>query len=426
LTSVDPQDHCLDDVGTALQGEVLLRPSLRGIDPAEGTFGHRLKPVDDRTTASAPWYEYQVSVLLFNRPDYARNTLESIRDQTLQLAPERLTLSVDGYAGSKDEALGKSDRTGEIAELAQSMFPGANVRTMSVNLGIARHFALVEQLAFDDGASEWATFLEEDFVLAPSYLEVMSRLIGHVDAECRIVQVSATGDTLLPETTDADDLRPMFHAWAFALRRSHYLERRGIIDAYLAALADVPYFQRDHDTVLARLVEFGLYPIGSAQDRVKQAVRKHYGKLAVTTAKPYGHYIGAKGEHFVPQTFSELGYDIPPTVPSEVPEFGDGIGAIVPRLVREDQRAWARELQTEWESRLRRATAHAKRCSAEAEIRLAEAVASAARAEYEASVVRGQLADMEVLLDAAENQVRSMLNSRSWRFTAGLRMFGGR
>ncbi len=396
-----------------------------GVDRGGVPVGNRWEQGAGTGEASLSRFAHPVSVLLFNRPDYALITLESLRDQTLPVSPERLIVSIDGYPGSKDEALGKADRTGEVAELARTMFPGATVRSAPFNLGIARHFALVEQLTFDDDAQEWATFFEEDFELAPSYLEVMTELIAHVHAEGRIVQVSATGDTMVPEATDAEVLRPMFHAWAFALRRSHYLERKAIIDAYLEELAEVPYYQRDHVAVISRLVDFGLYPIGSAQDRVKQAIRKHFGVLAVTTARPYGRYIGVEGEHSTPESFAELGYDNPPSIPDEVPEFDDAVAALVPVLVREDQRAWARELNAVWESRLEGATAEAERRSADAEARLAEAAEAAAQTEARASAIRDQLADRELQLEATERELRTMLDSRSWRVTGALRMLGG-
>ncbi len=369
-------------------------------------------------------FGYPVVVLLFNRPEYARTTLESLRDQTLAVPEDRLLVSVDGYAGSKDEALGRADRTAEVAELAREMFPGATVRRAPGNLGIARHFALVEQLAFADEADDWAVFFEEDFVLAPTYLDVLSRLIDHVGPEWRVVQVSATGDTMLPERRDTDVLVPMFHAWAFALRRSHYLERKGIIDAYLEACGDVPYYQRDHDAVIARLVDFGIYPIGSAQDRVKQSIRKHFGRLALTTGRAYGRYIGVEGEHFTPETFTELGYDDPPDVSAALPDLADAIASMVPGLVREEQRAWSRELNVVWEDRLRTARSDAEARAAEAGRRLADAEADARRSADEVSALRARLAETEARLEASEREVHAMRASRSWRATAGLRTLG--
>jgi hypothetical protein len=77
--------------------------------------------------------------------------------------------------------------------------------------------------------------LREDLVLSPRYLEILATLIAYVDVEPRVAQVSATGDTFLTQQRRTNSLCPMWHAWAFALRREHYQERRPIIDEYLRA-----------------------------------------------------------------------------------------------------------------------------------------------------------------------------------------------
>ena len=69
-------------------------------------------------TVPAPRHPFPLSVLLFNRPDNVRITLESLTEQMLSVAPDQLTLSIDGYVGSKEEALGRADRTGEVDAVA--------------------------------------------------------------------------------------------------------------------------------------------------------------------------------------------------------------------------------------------------------------------------------------------------------------------
>ncbi len=227
---------------------------------------------------------------------------------------------------------------------------------------------------FDDDTGDWALCFEEDIVLVPRYLEVMNGLIAHVDAEPGIVQVSATGDTVAPGS---------------------------------------------------RLFDFGLCPIGSSQDCVKQAIRKHLGRLAVATACSYGRHIGVEGEHFTPEVFAKHGYDNPPDLAGEPPEFVGDVSAIVPELLREDQRAWASELDAAWKSRLQHASAEDESRATDAESRLADAVAFAAWAEDRASAVRARLMYVEALLDVPERRVQSVLNRRSWRLTTCLRILGG-
>jgi hypothetical protein len=115
---------------------------------------------DQLLTSTAAKFPYSISVLLFNRPEYARPSLESLKEQTLPVAADRLLLSIDGYAGSKDEALGRADRTAEVEEIAHDLFPEARIRRALRNIGIARHYALVEQQAFEPRAARWAAFFE--------------------------------------------------------------------------------------------------------------------------------------------------------------------------------------------------------------------------------------------------------------------------
>jgi hypothetical protein len=85
-------------------------------------------------TSTAAKFPYLLSVLLFNRPDYARPALESLKEQTLPVAADRLLLSIDGYAGSKDEALGRTDRTPEVEEIAYELFPEACIKRAPRNI----------------------------------------------------------------------------------------------------------------------------------------------------------------------------------------------------------------------------------------------------------------------------------------------------
>jgi hypothetical protein len=386
---------------------------------------------NEGVTTTAARFPYLITVVLFNRPEYARATLESLRNQTLPVASDRFTLSIDGYAGSKDENLGRPDRTGEVEAIAREFFPDARITRASRNIGIARHYALVEHRAFQDSAASWATFFEEDLVLSPRYLEIMATLISHVDAEPRVVQVSATGDTILTEEFRTDALYPMWHAWGFALRREHYQERRPIVDKYLETIAELPYFMRDQVDVWSPLVGFGLYPIASSQDYIKQEIRRHFGGLAVTTARSYCRYIGEDGEHFTPRIFADLGYGCSQDIADGVPTLTQDISAAIADLCRDDRRAWAMELDAVIKSRINSTHAHADLRPSDAELRVANAEARLTEAQELAvearnteSELRARLSHLQALYDDAVHQTEMARASQSWRFTAGARHTG--
>ena len=393
-----------------------------------------------------PEFPYPVCLLLFNRPDDARETLDSLRAQTLGVPDCRLTLSIDGYRGSRDEFLGKPDRTAEMAQLAETVFPDARILRRAENLGIADHYADVEHQVFDDESATWALFFEEDLVLSPVYLENMVRLLDYVAPEERIVVASATGDTLSPKEHGDHALYAMDHAWGFALRRSHYVDRRPLVDAYLATMSGSSYFRRDNAAIMDLFVEEGMYPVGTSQDYVKQAIRRDRGLLAVTTGLNFGRYIGAEGEHFDPETFERLGYGSPAPVSMAPLAFAEPVGEAAERVDREDRRQWAGELDAVWTSRLHEAVAAAESQAADAaawaeaadarsEAVAAWAVAADARSEAaetrleqceaERSELESRLGAVEASLADAVARLEEVRASRSWKLTAPIRALRG-
>jgi hypothetical protein len=295
-------------------------------------------------THICPW---PVGVLLFNKPGDTERTLESLRNQIVAPPDDEILFSIDGYSGSKDEWLGRLDRTADVFDLIRKYFPTSQIVQHSNNLGIAKHFAFIEQQLFDRPNSEWAIFLEDDFVLLPNYLDVLSQLITFVESETEVVLVSATGDTIVEKTRGLDALYPMNHAWAFALRRTHWKERNAIMDVYLKMVRDVSYFERDTEKIMGQLAQLGLIAISSSQDYVKQAIRRRDGKLAITTGHNFGSYVGQYGEHFTPEVFESLGYgQVVPKAPDQwsavvFPSIKDQL-----RLIgQEDQVAFAVEFQ---------------------------------------------------------------------------------
>lgn len=378
-------------------------------------------------------FRYTVATLLFNRPEETSRFLDSLARQRLQISPDDMIFSIDGYSGSKDEHLGRADRTGEIAELVRDRFPEATVMSQPANLGIAAHFAAVEAAAFER-PGEWAVFLEDDYVLSPLYTEALSALLDYVTPFDRIAIASATGDTRVARDRGLDTLYPMDHAWAFALRRSHYEERRPIIDRYLAAMADNSYFQRSGEAINASLAPSGVFPLGTSQDAVKQAIRRRTGKLAVTTALSFGEYIGVTGEHFTPEVFEALGYDSPREESTVIQHFEEPLENLIPILDDEEHAMWAAQAGDSLASILgARDAAIEARDAAIAEASSANEHAMALKAqlddsEREVSRLRAELAAnieravaAETRANAAERDVAEIRNTKSWNLTAPLR-----
>ncbi|MEJ3403526.1 hypothetical protein WDJ51_02155 [Rathayibacter sp. YIM 133350] len=357
-----------------------------------------------------------IHVMLFNRPEYAEQTLTSLRDQVPPVAVGDVVISIDGYQGSKDEFEGRPDRTGDVRAVAEAVLPGARVQTHRRNIGIARHFAEVEERAFA-GGDPWALFLEEDFVLEARYVSTIRTLIRHVHSEQMIVAVSATGDTRSPRIRAEPTLYPMDHAWAFALRREHYLGRRAIVDAYLEIMEGDSYFRRPAD-LRNRLPLISEPPLGTSQDAVKQAIRRSDRKLAVTTGYALGRYVGREGEHFTEELFASMGYGEPAVAPDSAK-----VPVVDSRLV--DTLIWD---EAQVMSEQSRSIAQGQIDEVQARCEDAQNESTRLRRENAQLIdscdsLREELRQSQLKYRERTSEIGALTASRSWRMTRPLRAF---
>jgi glycosyltransferase involved in cell wall biosynthesis len=272
-------------------------------------------------TSTPGTFEFPIGVLLFNQPEYARQVLTSLAEQTLDLDQTRVVVSIDGYAGSKDQLRGLPDQTAEVAQVARELLPNARVVMHTDNLGIARNFDFVERAVFDMDKSRWALFLEHDFVLNANYLEIISSMINYF-ADTPVAQLSATGDTHELNWPRQYGFHVMRHAWAFALSRDFWVERTRYTDVYLDSTKGQPYYKRDRVKAFRALTEVGLFSgLGVSQDAVKEATLYACGRIAVTTHEHHGRYIGEAGEHFTPELFDRLGFQNWDSLNANFPDF---------------------------------------------------------------------------------------------------------
>jgi hypothetical protein len=269
-------------------------------------------------------FPFPVGLILFNSPDYSERVLESLKNQTLVVEDNQLVVVIDGFRGSKPEDLGHEDFTDEIEILTYRYFPNSRILRSELNLGIAKQYEILSKEVFSQQNSTWGLFLEHDFVLNENYLEILEALIRKVENFSEIVQVDATGDTSLPLDFGEKNFYLPIHDWAFALRRSHYLERLNILSEYEKVISGAPYFKRDSQGIYKLLATFGVFPLGSMIDYVNQAIKVKFKNLSITTGEHYGTYIGAEGEDFTKEIYHEMGYQTWVTSNSDLsgyPEF---------------------------------------------------------------------------------------------------------
>jgi hypothetical protein len=187
-------------------------------------------------------FNYPVGVQLFNRPDYARRLLISIKTQSCPVDMGRLFIFIDGFSGSVYQKRGLSDQTVEVESLAQEIFPDATIVKFIENRGIADVQYQLQEMAFSS-TETWAAFFEEDIVLEPTYLQELSELINIVD-DCESVSKVACfqmlGQSNLPRGYDG--FYNGHGTKAFAERKNFFLDKSPMMKAFIALekRSDIP------------------------------------------------------------------------------------------------------------------------------------------------------------------------------------------
>ncbi len=252
-------------------------------------------------------FPYPIGILLFNSPEYSEIVLRSLSSQDIKVDPSRVVIAVDGYINSKDEAVGRNNQVDQVIKIAEKYFPNSKIVHNKNNQGIARQFQFLENELFNFPNSEWALFLEHDFELFPNYLRGIDTFVKVANQFDEVVQVDCTGGSAKAASRGTNSVYPAGHHWAYALKKSHHLERSFILSEYIDSIT-TSYYMRDWQEINNTLQRHGVYPLGSDKDHVEAAIRNKMNKLALTSGLRMGRYIGAEGEHFTPEIFAKMGF----------------------------------------------------------------------------------------------------------------------
>ena len=294
------------------------------------------------TSADTGVFPYPVGILLYNRPEYAEQTLAALASQKLAIDQSRLVIVRDGYVGSRDEAFGDPDFTAEVDRLAERFFPDATHIRFEQNCGIAVAYEEMADWCFS-GNADWAAFFEEDFVVDQDYTQVLERLI---DATAHVPQVaclSATGDISVNRNRGWETFYPDRHLWAYVLRRTVREQWRATKADYLKLLASRAYWDRDTDAIVSGMAKRGIMIPSGSQDYVKFGFMRANGYLALNTAHAHGEYIGRVGLHHTDEVFAASGYDVERAPRDEIAVIPSLTPELLVELELESRSLWARE-----------------------------------------------------------------------------------
>lgn len=242
-----------------------------------------------------------IAVIGFNRPDYLRQVLASLRAQQ-GVEIERIALFQDGAANMRSGI-----RYAEDAKIAENiavfgdLFPDGEVFPSKDNLGIAENINRAERWMFEDLDAEAGIIFEDDLVVTPHYIASLNRMIDVALVDRRIGYVACYGNHWTPLIIQEIDpigyIRLDFN-WGFGITKRQYEANKPYLDQYLTLIRARDYLQPDEEALRELLLTWDvrarLLPV---QDAIRNAICWKTGAIKLNTNVCLGKYIGAKGVH---------------------------------------------------------------------------------------------------------------------------------
>ena len=291
--------------------------------------------------------KYPTAIMSFDRPEYLRVVLRSLKAQTAQLADEDVFLFQDGYRHKAGHDLTDPRRIEDSIKIFTEIFPASHVFYSEQNLGVAFNFDRAERFFFEQKNSESALFFEDDLVLSPFYIQALAHLVRSATAEPRLGYVAAYGvhqATLDVQREHSHELILMAHKWGFGLTKRQWLLQKPIMEPYLEILSRANYRDRDENAIRAYYAKLGFASRGTSQDAMKDVASAVLGTTKLMSYVCYGHYIGELGLHSDAASFSEQGYAQTQVYP-ELVEFEPITEDMLTRWSKEQRRAGLEALE---------------------------------------------------------------------------------
>lgn len=260
-----------------------------------------------------------IALLSFDRPDYLEAVIQTVLRQVGHGGRRpAYFLFQDGAIGrGSGKAYADPAATAACERVFRSYIPDGEVFATSWNLGVAANFDRAERFLFLDNAFDVAVFLEDDMLLQPHYMEVLTELLEGAKANPHIGMVTAYGARhdlpLAEQHARRTELCLMGeHNWAFGVTRDCWLRRNAVVKGYLDLLDGIEYRDRKavHPQIheLQRRLGRGGAGYLTSQDSIKNMACEVLDIHRVSTHTSNARYIGRKGLHMTEERFFKLGY----------------------------------------------------------------------------------------------------------------------
>ena len=281
----------------------------------------------------------------FNRPNYLRKVLGSLREQVdCGIEQRTIILFQDGAVNPySNKRHASDDDIDQCTEIFQDLFPESQFITSSVNLGVVLNFDQAERYGFEHLDAEAIIFPEDDLVLGRYYISIIDKLIETFLTDDRVGYVAAYGGhtkSVQEQHAHHQRLIGLTHNWGFALYRRQWRKMRPSLLEYLSLVRDVDYRYKDAQAICKLFASWGFGCPAISQDAAKTIACCRDNVIKINTYTCNAAYIGAHGLHMNPTLFAERGYDKTALYVEPAVEFEQLDDKRYETILRE-QRNWA-------------------------------------------------------------------------------------
>tara|TARA_Y100000310_G_scaffold248798_1_gene254745 strand:- start:815 stop:1726 length:912 start_codon:yes stop_codon:yes gene_type:complete len=271
-----------------------------------------------------------VVILSFNRPQYLKQVIDSLKEQTVK--DFDYWLFQDGGVNKYSWRMAGNQKDIEkCIELFTEAYPTGKVEHSQTNIGIGLNWKKAEEMMFLGEEYEQVIFLEDDLVLSPYYMETMVNLFNHFYNDSRIGMISAYGEVggsrfpvVGKENSEVtpSHIRRMGHLWGIGVYRKEWLVRRSFMLEFYDIIGERDYFYRPWDEIANFYRKNGVQDtIALGQDGCKTASLLLFNQIKIAPSVNLARYIGEQGFHSDAANYDKHKYADMPIYDKSIKDF---------------------------------------------------------------------------------------------------------
>jgi len=271
-----------------------------------------------------------ILLLGFNRTDYFQQVLSSLEKNSAAFNHD-LHVYLDGGPKAKQQAI--------VDIVNSSQFENVTFVLRDRNWGIGRHLIDARRTLFDELGYDRILLLEDDMVLAPTYVETVFSISDWSAKYDDVGTVMAYNINHNPVKSQMQQMNQVIstnrHFWGYVITKKVWDEIKHIIYEFEQKyLLKYTYTNRPHrrirwffmrkwlsrgrqkkqnclvssDCVVAPFPKFP-FNVATSQDAITALALWHHGYSRITTRVSRAEYVGVEGYSFSPEVYESQGFD---------------------------------------------------------------------------------------------------------------------